>query len=48
MSEAGKRIIDAMQDALAFSRGELPEDAYRVHIPECVDIKAVREQTGLS
>jgi putative transcriptional regulator len=48
MSEAGKRIIDAMQDAVAFSRGELPEDAYRVHIPERVNVKAIREQTGLS
>jgi putative transcriptional regulator len=44
MSEAGKRIIDAMRDAVAFSQGELPEDAYRVHIPERVDVKAIHEQ----
>jgi putative transcriptional regulator len=37
-----------LERARAFSRGELPEDAYRVHIPERVNVKAIREQTGLS
>jgi putative transcriptional regulator len=48
MSEAGKRIIDAMHEAVAFSRGELAKDSYRVHIPEHIDVKTIREQTGLS
>jgi putative transcriptional regulator len=48
MSEAGKRIIGAMQEAVAFSRGELPQGVYQVHIPKRIDVKTIREQTGLS
>jgi putative transcriptional regulator len=48
MSKAGKRIIEPLKEAVAFSRGELPEGSCRVHIFERVDVKAIREQTGLS
>lgn len=37
-----------MKEAIAIARGELPEESYRVHIPECVDVKAIREHFGLS
>jgi putative transcriptional regulator len=37
-----------MKEAVAISRGELPGDVYRIHIPEQVDVKAIREQMGLS
>jgi len=45
---SGKRIIESMKEALAISRGELPPESYRVHIPENVDVKAIREKMGLS
>jgi putative transcriptional regulator len=45
---SGKRIVDSMKEALAISRGELPPEAYRVHIPENVNVKAIREKMGLS
>jgi putative transcriptional regulator len=44
----GQRIIESMQEAVAISRGELPKDAYVVHVPEVVNVKAIREQMGLS
>jgi putative transcriptional regulator len=44
----GKRVIESMKEALAISRGELPPAAYNMHIPERVDVKAIREKMGLS
>ena len=44
----GKRIIESMKEALAISRDELPHEMYRVHIPESIDVKAIREKMGLS
>jgi DNA-binding transcriptional regulator YiaG len=45
---SGKRIIEGMKEALAISRGELPETAYKTYIPENIDVKAIREKMGLS
>ena len=35
---SGHRIVESMKEAVAIVRGELPKDAYRVHIPEHVDV----------
>ena len=45
---SGKRIIESMKEALAISRNELPPEAYKIHIPESVDVRAIREGMGLS
>ena len=45
---SGKRIVEGMKEALAISRRELPADSYNVHIPENIDVKAIREKMGLS
>ena len=45
---SGKRIIEGMKEALAISRGKLPKVSYKVHIPESIDVKAIREKMGLS
>ena len=45
---SGKRIIEGMKEALAISKGELPSVEYKIHIPENVDVKAIRETMGLS
>ncbi|MCL1928510.1 MAG: type II toxin-antitoxin system MqsA family antitoxin [Treponema sp.] len=45
---SGKRIIESMKEAVAISREELPSKAYKIHIPENVDVKAIREKMGLS
>ncbi|MCL2066554.1 MAG: helix-turn-helix domain-containing protein [Treponema sp.] len=44
----GKRIIKGMKEALAISKGELPKNSYKIHIPETIDVKAIREKIGLS
>ena len=45
---SGKLIIKGMKEALAISRGDLPAGTYKVHIPENIDVKAIRENMGLS
>ena len=45
---SGKRIIEGMKEALAISKGELPKTAYKIHIPENIDVKAIRDKMGLS
>jgi putative transcriptional regulator len=37
-----------MKEAVAISRGEIPENSYRVYIPPRIDVKAIREGMGLS
>ena len=45
---SGSRIIESMKEAVSIARGEMPEDAYQVHIPPQVDVKAIRQGLGLS
>ena len=45
---SGSRIVESMKEAVAIAKGALPEDAYTVHIPADVDVKAIRRQLGLS
>ena len=37
-----------MTEALAISRKELQPETYKIHIPESIDVKAIREKMGLS
>lgn len=41
-------IMAGAKEALAFARGEADESRFAVHIPEDVDVKAVRKSTGLT
>ena len=45
---SGNRIIGSMKEAVAIARGTMPNDSYVVHIPETVDVKAIRASLGLS
>ncbi len=45
---SGSRIIESMKEAVAIARGEMADEAYRVHIPPQVDVKAIRQGLGLS
>jgi putative transcriptional regulator len=40
MTKAGKKIVAGAQQALAFARGETK--GFIVHVPEDVDVKAIR------
>lgn len=41
-------IMAGAKEALAFARGDADESRFRVHIPEHVDVKAIRKSTGLT
>jgi putative transcriptional regulator len=45
---SGQRVIESMKEAVAISRGELSKDSFHIHIPETVDVKAIRQRMGLS
>lgn len=45
---SGHQIVESMKEAVAIVRGELSETSYCVHIPERVDVKAIRTRFGLS
>jgi putative transcriptional regulator len=41
-------IMAGAKEALAYARGEADRSRYKVHIPEDLDVKAIREATGLT
>jgi putative transcriptional regulator len=45
---SGSRILESMKEAVAIAQGTMPEGKYAVHIPETVDVKAIRAHMGLS
>ncbi len=45
---SGSRIVDSMKEALTIAQGKMPTDAYKVHIPSMVDVKAIRKRMGMS
>jgi len=45
---SGSRIVESMREAVAIAQGALPENAYTVHIPATVNVKAIRSSLGLS
>lgn len=47
MSQAGKRILRSGRRTRAYARGETTE-GFVVHVPENVDVKAIRIATGLN
>ena len=47
MSQAGSRILLGARQARAFAEGKSTE-GFIVHVPKHVDVKEVRQKTGLS
>jgi putative transcriptional regulator len=47
MTRAGERIVKSARQALAYAGGG-PAEGFVVHVPEAVDVKAIRERFGLS
>ena len=46
MSKAGESILRGAREALAYSQGE--RDGFVAHVPDKVDVKAIRQKIGLS
>jgi putative transcriptional regulator len=47
MSTAGSRILQSVREARVFARGEAT-GGYGVHLPEGLDVKAIRSKLDLS
>jgi len=47
MSRLGKRLINSAREARAYARGEATA-GFVVHVPDEVDVKALRKQLGFS
>ena len=48
MTKVGKSLVESTAEALAYARGEADESKYGVHVPEKIDVKAVRASLKLS
>lgn len=48
MGEKLPRMVQGALEALAIARGEQDPATYRVHVPDDIDVKALRAKTGLS
>jgi putative transcriptional regulator len=48
MSKVADSIRRGLEEAVAYARGEAGADGYRVHIPQTVDVKAIRAKLGLT
>lgn len=47
MTKAGERIIASAREAAAYAEGE-PIDGFAAHVPDAIDVRALRERFGLS
>ena len=41
-------IRRGLEEAVAYARGEADEGRYRVHVPERVDVRAIRSKLGIT
>ncbi|ETX08094.1 helix-turn-helix domain-containing protein [Candidatus Entotheonella palauensis] len=48
MTKAGSRILKSARQALAYAQGQGESSEYVVHVPEELDVKAIRSKIGMS
>ena len=48
MTKAGNRILKSARQALAYAEGQAEPSDYRIHVPEDLDVKAIRRKIGMS
>ena len=48
MSEVADSIRRGLEEAVAYATGEADRDAYRVHVPERIDVRAIRTKLGMT
>lgn len=48
MSKAGESLLRGARQALAYARGEADATQYGVHIPQQLDVKAIRHKVDMS
>lgn len=48
MSKVANSIRRGLEEALAYTRGEADARRYRVHVPEQIDVRAIRRKLGMT
>ena len=48
MSKIADSIRRGLREAVAYAKGEADKNAYRVHVPERIDVKAIRANLGMT
>jgi putative transcriptional regulator len=48
MSKAAHSIRKGLEEAVTYAKGRARKRAYRVHVPEHVDVKAIRTKLGMT
>lgn len=48
MSKIADSIRRGLQEAVAYAQGNADKSGYRVHIPEQIDVKAIRTNLGMT
>lgn len=48
MSPVADSIRRGLNEALAYAEGKADESAYRVHVPEQIDVKAIRARLDMT
>lgn len=48
MSRAGERILRSARQALAYAEGRANRSKFRAHVPDRIDVRAVRRKIGMS
>ena len=48
MSKIADSIRRGLQEAVGYAKGEADKSAYRVHVPERIDVKAIRTNLGMT
>src|SRR5687768_15334985 len=48
MSKAGDSLLRGAREALAYAKGEADVSQYGVHIPQALDVKAIRQKVKMS
>lgn len=48
MSKAADSIRRGLEEAVSYAKGQTAAKAYRVHVPEVIDVKAIRVKLGMT
>jgi putative transcriptional regulator len=48
VGEVANSFRRGLEEAVAYARGEADKDAYRVHVPERIEVRAIRTKLGMT
>ena len=48
MNKVADSIRRGLEEAVAYAKGDAEESAYGVHVPERIDVKAIRTNLGMT